>query len=111
MATTTTKTVRQPRTNVCTTPSAVISASPRLAAMVANPCSISWPPPAAAVERGGASYDSRTTTRPPSSDAAAQAANTAAGPLTASSTAATAGPPSVADESSMPRTAFALVSC
>ena len=41
MATTTVKTVRQPRVNVCTTPSAVISASPRLAAMVANPCSIS----------------------------------------------------------------------
>ena len=52
-----------------------------------------------------------TTTRPPSSDAAAHAANTAAGPLTASRTAAAAGPPSVADESSMPRTAFALVSC
>ena len=60
--------------------------------------------------RGGASYGSPTTTRPASSDAAAHAAKTAAGPLAASRTAATSGPPSVASESSMPRTAFALVS-
>ena len=38
IATTTMKTVRQPRVKVCTKPSDVISASPRSAAMVANPC-------------------------------------------------------------------------
>ncbi len=59
--------------------------------------------------RGGASYGSATTARPANSDAAAHAAKTAAGPLAASSTAAATGPPSVASESSMPRTAFALV--
>jgi hypothetical protein len=42
---------------------------------------------------------------------AAATANTAAGSLAASSAAAASGPPSVATESSMPRTTFALVSC
>ncbi len=111
IATTTANTVRQPRVNVCTAPSPVISVSLRSAAMVANPWSISRPPPPAASARGGASYRSVTTSRPAHSDTAAQAAKTAAGPLAASRTAATAGPPSVASESSMPRTAFALVSC
>ena len=53
MATTTASTVRAPRVNVCTTPSAVISVRPRSALMVANPASI--PAPVAASVRGGAS--------------------------------------------------------
>ena len=110
IATTTANTVRQPRVNVCTTPSAVISPSLRSAAIVVKPWSISRPPPRAVSARGGASYGSATTTRPANSDAAEHAAKTAAGPLAASRTAATTGPPSVASESSMPRTAFALVS-
>src|SRR5918911_738558 len=50
-----------------------------------------------------------TTTNPPNSDAAEHAAKTTAGPLAARSAAAANGPPSVASESSIPRTAFALV--
>ena len=111
MASTAVNTVRQPRVNVCTTPRPVISVSVRSVAMVVNPHSSSRAPPAPASARGGASYDSPTTTSPPSRDAPAHAANTVAGPLTASSRAATAGPPSVADESSRPRTALARVSC
>jgi hypothetical protein len=110
IATTTVNTVRHPRVNVCATPSTVISPSLRSAAIAVKPWSISRPPPGAVSARGGASYGSATTTRPATSDAAEHAAKTEAGPLAASRTAATIGPPSVASESSMPRTAFALVS-
>jgi hypothetical protein len=109
IAMTTAKTVRHPRVNVCTNPSAVISDSVRSAAMVVKPRRTARPAPPPASARGGASYGSATTTSPPSSDAAEHTAKTAAGPLAASRTAAATGPPRVASESSMPRTAFALV--
>ena len=110
IATTTANTFRQPRVNVCATPRPVISLSLRSAAIVVKPWSILRPPPGAVAARGGTSYGRATTTKPANSDAAEHAAKTASGPLAARRTAATTGPPSVASESSVPRTAFALVS-
>ncbi len=55
IATTTAKTLRQPRVNVCATPSPVISPRLRSAAMIRRPRSIARPAPPAAAARGGAS--------------------------------------------------------
>ena len=78
IARTTVNTVRRPRVNVWTTPSAVISDSVRSPAMVAKPWTTSRPadprrcPPGAARRRGGPRRPAA-----PSRDAAAHAANTA----------------------------------